>query len=276
MSGRPPHAIRDATPPTSGHRGSFTHDGLRLSYLDFGGDDGRPVLLALHGHLNEGRFVEQGAVPLDIGYRIVAPDQRGHGESDHPDAYSPDGYVGDALALLDHLGVERATMLGHSLGGQVAYRLAAAAPDRVDALVVVEMGAVLRSGSMEIIGGFPRRAATREALIEAFSFLGPNHAYVMREYADGWGVPWEVPEMLASEASISGDHWDVWLATDMPALVVHGTDSNVLDTQHADEMAARRSATEVVHIAGGHGIYRAAPREYTGAVTAFLDRGSLD
>ncbi|MDP9028280.1 MAG: alpha/beta hydrolase, partial [Actinomycetota bacterium] len=152
-------------------RGYFEHDGLRLSYLDTAqpGPDGAPVLLALHGHLNEARFIEQGAIPDDLPYRVIALDQRGHGESDHATSYRVEDYVGDALALLDHLGVERAAVLGHSLGGVIAYSLAARAPDRVPALVVVDIGAD-NHGDLSITRQWPRRAGGREVLVEAFGF----------------------------------------------------------------------------------------------------------
>ncbi|MFD1776583.1 alpha/beta fold hydrolase [Paenibacillus rhizophilus] len=94
-----------------------------LSYIDFGGK-GFPML-ALHGHMNEGLLAQGLAGALAGEYRVITLDQRGHGESGRPLSYDNDRYVDDVLALLDHLGIDHAALLGHSLGGVVAYRLAA-------------------------------------------------------------------------------------------------------------------------------------------------------
>lgn len=245
----------------------FDHDGLHLSYLDTGGDE--PPLLALHGHLNEARFVMQGAVPSQIPYRTIALDQRGHGQSDHAHSYRINDYVDDAVALLDHLKIESATVLGHSLGGVVAYTLAARAPDRVEKLVIVDIGAVV-DDDLGVVLTWLHRAPTRRALVEAFGFMGAKQEYVMRKYADGWGVPWNPAEMVASQEEINGDHWQTWLATTMPALLIHGSDSHTLNTQQAEDMAQRRPATTLIHLAGGHAIYVDAPSAYVQAVTTFL------
>ncbi|MGX9225978.1 alpha/beta fold hydrolase [Streptomyces albus] len=111
--------------------------GRRLAYLDSGGD--HPVLLALHGHFGRGRLFTPLARALAGRYRVVAPDQRGHGRSDSASDFTPEGYADDAVALLDALGIGSATVLGHSMGGAVAYVLAARAPQRVRALVVSDM-----------------------------------------------------------------------------------------------------------------------------------------
>ncbi len=229
------------------------------------------MLLALHGHLNEARFVDEGAVPRSIPYRVVALDQRGHGESDHARSYEVDDYVDDALALLHHLGVDKLTLLGHSLGGVIAYSLAARIPARVEKLVVVDIGAVVDDDLSSVLT-WPKRAPTRLSLVQAFGFMGPKQEYVMREYPDGWGVPWVPTEMVASQRALNGDHWHSWLATGMPTLLVHGSESRTLSAEQADEMARRRPATTVVHVPGGHAIYVDAQEAYSTAVSSFLQR----
>ncbi|MET9769584.1 alpha/beta hydrolase [Streptomyces sp. NPDC006415] len=102
------------TPPEP-ERGAMNAAGRRLSFLDFGGR-GRPPL-ALHGHFGEGRTFTHLAGELGASWRIVALDQRGHGHSDRAADYSRSGYVEDAAAVLEHLGIGGAVVLGHSLGG---------------------------------------------------------------------------------------------------------------------------------------------------------------
>src|SRR4051812_48864857 len=144
--------------------------GRRLSYLDYGGP-GRP-LLALHGHFGEGRTSSRLAAALTPSWRIIAPDQRGHGESDRTESYSRTGYVEDALALLDHMRFDTIPVLGHSLGGVNAYQLAAARPDRVSALAIEDIGAVV-DGDLSFALDWPNRASTREALVAGLGQLAP-------------------------------------------------------------------------------------------------------
>ncbi|WP_234342953.1 alpha/beta fold hydrolase [Streptomyces fulvoviolaceus] len=109
-------------------RAELSIDGRRLSYLDFGGT-GRP-LVALHSHLPEGATFARLAPALSPEWRPIAPDQRGHGESDSAADYSREGYVADVLALLDHLGPARGVLFGRSLGAVNACRFTARHPER--------------------------------------------------------------------------------------------------------------------------------------------------
>ncbi|MFB7755650.1 alpha/beta fold hydrolase, partial [Streptomyces sp. NPDC056121] len=112
----------------------FVVDGRKLSYLDFGGP-GTP-LLALHGHYNEASAFVPMAEALAPRWRVIALDQRGHGESDRAQRYERDDYVADVAAFHRRLGIGPVAVLGHSLGGVNAYQYAARQPDRVRALIV--------------------------------------------------------------------------------------------------------------------------------------------
>ena len=118
---------------------SFTSQRLALNYVDWG-NDGAPMLVLLHGGRDHSRNWDWVAQALRGNFRIVAPDLRGHGDS----AWSPDGdyaitsYVCDLVELIEHLGAAKATLLGHSLGGNIAVRYAAAYPEKVERLVAIE------------------------------------------------------------------------------------------------------------------------------------------
>jgi hypothetical protein len=79
-------------------RSALTIDGRTLSYVDFGGPGRRP-LLALHGHMSEGMSYADLAARLAPDWRVIAPDQRGHGNSDRAAEYSREGYLADLEAL---------------------------------------------------------------------------------------------------------------------------------------------------------------------------------
>lgn len=112
-----------------------TLNGVRIHYEVAG--DGPPVLL-LHGL---GGSCEDWVFQLPVltpRYRVVTPCLRGHGHSERPrEGYSISYHAGDAFALLDALGIERAHVLGHSMGGAIGFEMALARPERVASLVVL-------------------------------------------------------------------------------------------------------------------------------------------
>jgi pimeloyl-ACP methyl ester carboxylesterase len=116
-------------------------NGVSLNVLDEG--DGHPVLL-LHG-FPDSSHLWRNQIPalVEAGFRAVAPDQRGFGESDRPDAvdaYALPNMLGDVVAVLDTLDVERVSVVGHDWGAAVAWGTAAFLPDRVDRLVAISVG----------------------------------------------------------------------------------------------------------------------------------------
>lgn len=104
---------------------------------------GPPVLL-LHGFPDRWQmWREQIPALVDAGYRVIAPDLRGFGESDRPEAVADYGLrqlVGDVRGLLDDCDVEQATVIGHDWGAGLAWAVASFLPDRVNALVPVSVG----------------------------------------------------------------------------------------------------------------------------------------
>src|SRR5450432_529063 len=100
-------------------RHNIHRDGLKLSYLDDGGN-GRP-LVALHAHWMEGQTYAPLTAELAPEWRVIALDQRGHGYSDHAPSYSREDFLGDLLALFEHLKLQKAVLVGNSLGGVNAY-----------------------------------------------------------------------------------------------------------------------------------------------------------
>ena len=115
-----------------------TSDGVRLAIEEIG--TGPPILL-LHGLTATRRYVVHGSRALDrAGHRVIAFDARGHGESDPAptvDAYDYDRMVEDAAEVLAQLGVERAAVVGQSMGAATAAGLAIRHPELVSALVVI-------------------------------------------------------------------------------------------------------------------------------------------
>ena len=113
--------------------------GLNVRYLDWGGDG--PPIMALHGLASSANWYDIVAQPLRGHGRIIAPDQRGHGQTTQADSgYDWQTLSSDIVGLMDHLGIDKASVLGHSWGGNVAGNLAARFPDRVGKLVLIDGG----------------------------------------------------------------------------------------------------------------------------------------
>jgi pimeloyl-ACP methyl ester carboxylesterase len=250
-------------------RAGLDLDGRHLSYLDFGGR-GR-LLLALHGHLDQGMMWSGLAAELDPDWRVIAPDQRGHGESDRAADYSREGYVADLAALLEHLNAGPVVALGHSLGGLNAYQLAARHPNLVRALVIEEIGAVVSGPShLDFLLTSRYEAATHDELVAALGPAGPMLAGRLRQLPDGtWRLPFHPQDMIESERSNWGDHWADWLATDIPALLLVGENSGITKGQ-AHQMAQRRPRARLVTLHGDHFVHVQDPAGFTGAIRDFL------
>lgn len=129
---------------------SFVSSGLQLAYEVAG--SGPPVLL-IHGFASSGKvnWVDTGWVETlaGAGYTAITLDNRGHGASEKPhdpEAYHPAVMAQDALALLDHLEIGQAAVMGYSMGARISAFLAYAHPERVPALIFGGMGLNLING----------------------------------------------------------------------------------------------------------------------------------
>ena len=111
-------------------------NGLRLAYVELGDPKGEPLLL-LHGYTDSSRSWSLVAPHLGR-YRLLIPDQRGHGAADAPACcYGTTQFAHDAKLFLDALGVDKAAVAGHSLGSMVAISLAGDHPERVSRVVLI-------------------------------------------------------------------------------------------------------------------------------------------
>ena len=116
--------------------------GHELSYVDSGSG---PVVLFIHGILGSQRQWAHLVDKMDDDHRVLVPDLFGHGESAKPlGDYSLSAHAAAMRDLLDHLGIERVTLVGHSLGGGIAMQFFYLFPERVDRLVLVASGGLGR------------------------------------------------------------------------------------------------------------------------------------
>jgi pimeloyl-ACP methyl ester carboxylesterase len=149
-------------------------NGLRLAYVEQGERDGVAVLM-LHGYSDSHRSYDLIRPLLPRAWRVIALTMRGHGRSDKPETgYAIGDFAADIPAFLDALGVERAIIVGHSLGAAVALETAANHPERVAGVAL--LGA---------FAGF-REKPDIAALVAAVSgFTDPVDAGFIRDFQQG-------------------------------------------------------------------------------------------
>lgn len=147
-------------------------NGIRLAYVELGDPKGEPLLL-LHGYTDSSRSWSLVA-PYLKDFRLLIPDQRGHGAADAPACcYSMSAYAEDARLFLDALGVDRAHVAGHSMGSMVAMAMAAEYPERVSSIVLVGSTALAPVKRGDWL--FDQTAALRAPLDPSSQFLRDWH-----------------------------------------------------------------------------------------------------
>lgn len=161
---------------------SHSHDhfimvnNLVLHYLEWDGREEPPMLL-LHGATGHAHLWDAFAPALADSYRVIALDQRGHGESEwaSPPAYRAEDYIADLTEFIDSLGLREVTLIGHSTGALHATIYAGTYPDRVRRLVFIDIEACPQLKWREYLrqgGQRPHRefSSLREVVEREFSF----------------------------------------------------------------------------------------------------------
>ncbi len=135
------------TSAPSGTQRFVDTNGVRLSLTE-AGDRGAPVIVLAHGFPELGySWRRQIPVLAEAGYHVLAPDQRGYGASSAPEAiedYDIVKLTGDVVGLLDEVGAQRATVVGHDWGSVVATNFPLLHPDRVEACVAMSVPPIPR------------------------------------------------------------------------------------------------------------------------------------
>jgi pimeloyl-ACP methyl ester carboxylesterase len=165
-------------------------DGVELSVLDEGQG---PAVVLLHGFPDSAHlWRHQIATLRDAGFRVVAPDLRGFGDSDKPakiDAYRVGRSISDLTAILDELGIEKAHVVGHDWGAGVAWAFALLAPQRTDKLAVLSVGHPARFAQ--------RTVEQREKSWYMLLFQFPEAEEILRK--DDWAL---LREWMASHPEL--------------------------------------------------------------------------
>ncbi|HET8594804.1 MAG TPA: alpha/beta fold hydrolase [Intrasporangium sp.] len=247
--------------------------GHELSYIDSGQG---PTVLFIHGLLGSNHNWLHLVQALEGRHRVIIPDLFGHGASEKPMGdYSLGAHAATLRDLLDRLGIDRVTLVGHSLGGGIALQFCYLFPDRVDRLVLVASGGLGRAVSPLL------RAATLPGAewvlpVIASEWVRSRVESVGRTVAGlGWRAPADVQEAWRGFTSLSdaesrraflattravvdpggqtvSAHDRLPMAAGIPTLIVWGTRDRIIPTWHAlaAHEAIPRSRIELFEGAG--------------------------
>lgn len=232
-------------------------DGAKLAYRDEG--EGLPVLCLAGLTRNMADFDYVAPHLSDV--RLIRMDYRGRGASDRTgaDSYTVPQEARDALALLDHLGIERAALLGTSRGGLIGLLLAATAHDRLTGLCLNDVGPEIERAGLERIFDYVGRnpsAKTLDQVAQRMAQMAPGFDNVpkgrWREDAgrfyvqtpDGLQVNYDPALREAFLAAFQGeapDLWPLWQATQgMQVAVIRGANSDLLGEAAFQRMQQER------------------------------------
>jgi pimeloyl-ACP methyl ester carboxylesterase len=140
----------------------------------------------------------------------------------------------------------------------------------VRALIIEDIGAEV-DDDLSFCLSWPERAPSRAALIEELAGSARYLVDAFREHHDGWGLAFKPKDMVTSQQQLNGNYWDDWLSSHCPALLIHGTRSDVLSAHHARDMVDRRPDTRLVELATGHTVHETDPAGFGAVVRNFLD-----
>lgn len=260
-------------------------NGITLAYEVAGSG---PPLLLISG-LGYGAWIWGRVAPLLAGeHTVITFDNRGAGGSDKPDGpFSTAQMAADALGLLDGLGIGRAHVLGHSLGGYIAQELALAAPDRVDKLILASTThggpgvipippaalSVMMDRSGEPLDVIKRGIAVATA--PGWPEAHPDEVGELIRYRLTGPVP---PAAYSAQVAAGAAHdaaARVGQITKSPVLVIAGDADNVVPPGNAQLLATKIPGAQIQLLRNaGHMLPIEAPRELAAAVSAFLRASS--
>ena len=249
--------------------------GVEMAYVDEGLSDD-PAVVLIHG-LSDSSWSFAGVVPRLAGFRTIAVDLRGHGSSSAPaGGYRPEELADDVAALMDHLGIDRATVVGHSLGTMVARAFALSYAARVNRLVLVstiatpanEAAAELSVAVAEFTDLVPEDFV-REFQESTLAEAAPD-GFFERVISESLRLPAHVwREAVAG--IVSADDSDRLGEITVPTLLVWGDRDAWFPREDQDRVAAAIPGARLAVLEGaGHAPHWERPAEVASVLAEFL------
>jgi len=261
----------------------LTVNGLRLHHLDWG-NPSAPPLVFVHGYTSSAQAFNVPARRFCDRFHIIATDVRGHGESawSPQEAYQNSDQVADLAALVDQLGLGRFTLVGTSMGGRISMAYGGTHSERLERLVINDVGPDTEEGSNRItqeVGARPTEFPSFEAALAFGKQARPPIAILseeeqrefvqshVRQTQDGCWV-WKMALAYTRIQRSRPNLWSALAGIPCPTLVVWAMESDVLSEGQARRMIEVLPHGELVAVPGiGH-----APTLMEPEAVAALDR----
>ncbi len=246
----------------------------------------------LHGIMGSAANWRRIAKAFEDEYQVLTYDQRGHGRSfKPPHGYRPSDYAQDLKLILDDLGWEKIFLVGHSMGGRNAIEFAARSPQRVEGLVIEDIGPEASSDSIHKIEKllelvptpFPNRESARRFFEgeypEMISFYPQAHVVAkfllsnIEQKENGqWDWRFDKGAILESlRVGRNEDRWDAFVNLQMPVLIVRGEHSRDLSREVFARMQASLPSAKAVEIpSAGHWVHFDQPEAFIQALREFF------
>lgn len=218
-----------------------TVGGIRLAYRVSGAPDAPPMLL-LHALGEQAGSWTPVTAQFAAHYRVFALDMRGHGRSDWPGTYSFQLMRDDVTGLIEGLGLREVTLVGHSMGGAVAYLVAIARPEQVSRLIVED-----------VPPPFPRDRTIPARPAGPLDF--------------DWPV---VPAIVSQVNQGDPETWEQLSTIIAPTLLIGGGPQSHIPQDLLAAVAARIPSCELVTIPAGHYVHNAQPEQFAATVLRWL------
>jgi len=266
--------------------------GLRFHYRDWASSKpGAPDLVLLHGFTGHARTWDAFAEAMTDRYRVLALDQRGHGQTAwaSADAYGADEMQADLAAFVGALGLKRFTLLGLSMGGGVAIHYAGTRPPELAALVIVDIAPEVEPAGAGRIQASVRTTDVFESRDEAFAAARaadstPPEAHhrhriehnLMRTEDGRW--TWRYDRALRAPGAVRvRDPEAGWRAVAniaVPTLLIRGEISDLVSPEIAERMLKANANIRLTTVKGaGHSVPLDQPEGFASACREFLQGG---
>lgn len=250
--------------------------GVELRYAEQRDPDG-PVLLCLHGYTDSWFSFQRVLELLPSSYHVFALDQRGHGDSDRPDAgYTMADFARDAIAFMEAQAIVRATVIGHSMGSFIAQQVALLAAERVERLVLIGSATVAGNpGLIELQQAVQTLTdpVDRQFVYEfqASTIYAPvPDAFLNRVVAESMKLParvWQaaLDGLLASDGTVDLGQ------ISPPTLVLWGEQDGVFPRSEQTALAETiPDATLKIYPETGHALHWERPQQFVDDLLAFI------
>ena len=252
-------------------RKSIFINNLTFSFLD--NEKGGQTLICLHGHF--GTASNLSFMNSVFKGRVLIPDLRGHGLSDHASSYTKDNYLKDLEDFINALNIENPIILGHSLGGITAIRYAAK-HQNVKMLIIEDIGTVVNS-SNEFLNKFPVEFDSIYDVNKTFidNLERPISTYFMESLyydVDHWRFRFNYQEMIQSQKELNGEYWEEWRKVNCPVLLMKGGKSWASKEENMQEMIKMNGKSSlIVYPNAGHGIHDDEREKFCVNVNNFIE-----